>query len=497
LSTANTHAWRQRIATTEKHVGRLQAMDRNTKMSTIAQHYARFVREATIPDTVFEEMRWHALDTIGVCLVANSLAYARLLAELTIADGGAPEATLLGLPERVPARSAAFFNGCLGHGLDFDDTHLDAVLHPTATLFPAMLALAEKYRRSGPDLLTAMALGIEMTARLGLAGGPALLRRGVHPTSSCGTLGAALGAAWMMRLSEQQTVSAIGIAAAHASGLHESTIDGSSNKCIHSGIAAQAGLLAAELASRGFTAPATSIEGSYGFLRSLAGEGAYDLAELTHELGSRWEATRLAYKVYPCCQGLHPYIDCALDIAARHSFAREDIECIEVRVSTLIGLRLCEPIEEKIVPPSEYGAKFSMPYAVASALIDRDVGHATFLPDTVRQNWRSDLARKVRYVVDEHYAEGVALRGYVSVLLRDGRELTQQTLACRGTPQNPWSAESITRKFFQNAVPAVGDEQATRIFEFVSQLRATSDLRHFTASLACSPGAVSGDLESV
>lgn len=464
-------------------------------MSTIAQLYARFIREATIPDAVLEEMRWHALDTIGVCLVATSLPYARLLAELAVADGGVPEATLIGLGERVPARSAAFFNGCLGHGLDFDDTHLDAVLHPTATLFPAMLALAEKYHRSGRDLLTAMALGIELTTRLGLASGPALLRRGVHPTSSCGTLGAALGAAWMMRLTEQQTVSAIGIAAAHASGLHESTIDGSSNKCIHSGIAAQAGLLAAELASRGFTAPATSIEGTRGFLRSLAGEGAYDVAELTLEPGSRWEATRLAYKVYPCCQGLHPYIDCALDIAAQHSFVPDDIERIEVRVSSLIGLRLCEPIEEKIVPPSEYGAKFSMPYAVASALIDRDVGHATFLADTVRQKRRSDLARKVRYVVDEHYAEGVALRGYVSVLLRDGRELTQQTLACRGTPQNPWATESVMRKFFQNAVPAVGDEQAARIAECVSQLHAASDVGPLAASLARSSRASTHSLE--
>jgi len=124
---------RQRIAMTEKHVGRLQAMDRNTEMSTIAQHYARFVREATIPDTVFEEMRWHTLDTIGVCLVANSLAYARLLAELTIADGGAPEATLLGLAERVPARSAAFFNGCLGHGRrGWFCTHLVAAETPAA-----------------------------------------------------------------------------------------------------------------------------------------------------------------------------------------------------------------------------------------------------------------------------------------------------------------------------------------------------------------------------
>lgn len=456
-------------------------------MTTISQLYAEFAGDYSIdavPGAVLDEMCWHALDTIGVCLAAVPLPYARMLADIVGADDGVAEATPFCLGMRLPARNTAFFNGCLGHGVDFDDTHLESLLHPTATVFPAMLALVESRKKSGRDLLLGMALGTEMMVRMGLAGGKGLIRHGIHPTSSCGAFGVALGTAWLAGLNQAQTVHALGIAGAHAGGLHESTIDGSWNKCIHSGLAVQAGMLASELAARGFTAPASAIDGSKGFFRSLAGDGEYDLAALTDGLGTRWEAARLAYKVYPCCQGIHAYADCALDIAKENELLPDDIEAIEVRVSPLIGVSLCEPVEEKAAPPTAYGAKFSMPYVVASALIDGRVDHATFLSECVSQPWRIALARKVRCLVDNEYGQGMALRGHVHVSLRDGRQLAQQTAACRGTPENPWAHDAIIQKFLSNAVPVIGDQAAMKLVELIPSLGDLDDLSPITTLLA-------------
>jgi 2-methylcitrate dehydratase PrpD len=437
-----------------------------------------------VPERVIRELEWHSLDTLGVLIGATSLEYAHYLSAAALDDGGVAESTLFGSGQKVPARSAAFVNGCLGHGIDWDDTHLDALLHPTATILPAVLAIAEARDMSGSQALAALAIGVEATVRIGLAAGHGLVRRGLHPTSMCGTFGVALAAAWMFDLDRGQTVNALGIAGGMCAGLHESVIDGSMNKCIHSGIAVQAGYAAAELAGEGFTGPATIFEGTKGFLNAFVGEAGFDQDLIVRGLGVDWHAGRLAYKAYACCQGAHPYADTALALFHEHGVRAAEVQSVMVKVGNNVGRSLCEPQDIKFRPRSAYGAKFSIPFVVATALTDGVVMLDSFSDAMIAEPQRLALAASVRHVVDEFYDVGTALRGYVAVRLKDGREVISSTEACTGTPENPWTQSGVIAKFRMLAEPIVGLDSADELVRLTSELRALPRVDAITSRVA-------------
>jgi 2-methylcitrate dehydratase PrpD len=432
---------------------------------------------------------------MGVLLGATNLAYARDLAEFAVNEGGTGEATLIGDGRKAPARAASFVNGCLGHGIDWDDTHLEALLHPTATILPPVLAIAEANGMSGAQALLGLAIGVEAMARIGLASGHGLVRRGLHPTSMCGTFGVALAVSRMFDLDRDQTANALGIAGGMCAGLHESVIDGSMNKCIHSGVAVQAGFAAADLALAGFTGPSTIFEGPKGFLNAFVGSAGFDSAAITCDLGYAWEAGRLAYKAYACCQGAHPYADAALSLFHDHGVRAHDVHSIVVRVGEKVGRTLCEPDDIKRRPPSAYGAKFSIPFVVGSALIDGRVVLDSFTDAKIRDPKRLGVASAVTHVIDPYYDVGMALRGYVSVKLKDGREIIAKIDACTGTPENPWSTEGIAAKFRLLAEPVVGRIAADQLVSIVPTLRSLEQVS-VILDLAVANGSGSAGLES-
>lgn len=456
-------------------------------MITIAEHLADWrlgLRRQDISAAVLSQLEWHTLDTLGVLLGGTELPYARALMARAIAEEGAAEATLFGAGRKTPVRSAVFVNGCLGHGIDWDDTHLDALLHPTATILPVVLAIAEASNLGGGDVLDALAVGTEAMVRIGLAAGGGLVRRGLHPTSMCGTFGVALATAHMFDLNRAQTVNALGIAGGMCAGLHESVIDGSMNKCIHSGVAAQAGYAATELARVGFSGPPTIFEGPKGFLNAYVGAGGYDADAITSGLGSDWRISQLAYKTYACCQGAHPSADLALALYHEHGVRAADVEAITVDVGQNVGRALCEPAELKRRPPTPYAAKFSIPFVIASALSEGRVVLDTFSDATIADPQRLALAAKVRHMPDAYYDVGTALRGRITVTLKDSREITVVTDACSGTPQNPWPKEGVIAKFRLLAEPVVGLEAADGLVALTSRLRELPSIAPLCALVA-------------
>lgn len=439
---------------------------------------ADFVHRLTfedLPAALIEDLSLHALDTAGVCLASTALPYAQAVAGLL---RKAPQgiATAFARPGGYPARWAGFYNACLGHGTDFDDSHLEAISHPSATIFPPLLALAQEQGRDGRSLLTALAAGIEVMCRIGVVAGAALLRRGVHPTSGCGAFGAAAAIAKLEGLSVDQIVSALGFAGGMSGGLHQSTIDGSWNKCIHSGLAAQAGFAAAAYVQSGLEGPQDILERKGGFLDAFAGVPPSAQGALDDALGQRWEAARLAYKVYPCCQGVHPYADCALDLRSEVEGILDLIDRIDVRIGSLVGLRLCEPAALKANPPTPYAAKFSIPYAVSAALVRGALGPDSFTPEALAEPAVIGLARRVAYVVDEVYDEGMALRGRVEIVLADGRRFARETAASRGTPQNPWPAAEVLSKFHRNAEPVIGRDRTEAAIDAMTKLAQAAEV---------------------
>ncbi|HWB37039.1 MAG TPA: MmgE/PrpD family protein, partial [Rugosimonospora sp.] len=291
-----------------------------TPRPTAVQQLAEFAaacRDA-LPDAVVEDAACRVLDVLGNAHAATALtgadephhAVLRVLAR----RGGPAEAEVVGSPVALPAPAAALVNGTLAHALDFDDTHLPSVLHPSSSVVPAALAMAQARSASGAQLLAAVAAGIEVCNRLGMASyAPAMrnsvfFEKGFHATSICGTVGAAVAAAMLAGADRGQLASAMGIAASMGAGLIEANRTGGSVKRIHCGWAAHAGIEAAEFAVEGITGPPTVLEGRFGFLRAYLDDD-YDLAALLDGLGQRFELLRTVYKPYPCNHFTHPGID--------------------------------------------------------------------------------------------------------------------------------------------------------------------------------------------
>jgi len=282
-------------------------------------------------------------------------------------DGPGP-CTVFGLNRRYGPAAAALLNGTLGHSLDFDDTHADSSLHPSAPVVPAALAAAELTGASGADLLAAVVIGFETCCRLGMALDPtAHYARGFHPTATAGTFGAAAAAGRLMGLDQAGMESAFGVAASQASGSLQFLVNGAWNKRYQVGEAAMKGLIAASLAREGFRGAADAIDGKHGFLTGYSDNADADRA--IAGLGTVWETMRIGVKPYPACRYTHAAVDGLLQLRAEHGWNAKDIETVTVGLHrngiTLVGA----PIEEKRRARNIVEGQFSMPFAIAAALL--------------------------------------------------------------------------------------------------------------------------------
>jgi len=276
--------------------------------------------------------------------------------------------TVLGQSRRFGAGAAALLNGAFGHSLDFDDTHADSSLHPSAPVIPAALAAAELADASGADLLAAIVVGFEVCCRIGMALDPtAHYARGFHPTATAGTFGAAAAAGRLLRLTPEQMVSALGVAASQASGSLQFLQNGAWNKRYQVGEAAMKGLMAATLAANGFLGAADALEGKHGFLNGYS-DGAV-MARATEGLGTVWETMRIGVKPYPACRYTHAAVDGLLRLQREHGWAAGDVEQVSVGLHrngiALVGA----PLGEKRRARSVVEGQFSMPFAAAVALL--------------------------------------------------------------------------------------------------------------------------------
>lgn len=287
---------------------------------TAAQQVAGFAVRAMaegLPAALRDNMTDRVVDLLGNCLAALPERPAATVGEVVRSWGGHRDATAIGLRRKVPAPSAALVNGTLAHALDFDDTHLPSVLHPSAAVVPAALAVAEHAGSSGTASLDAAALGIEVTCRLGMAGydqaaaNSVFFERGQHATAICGAVGAAVAAGLLRGPDPDGLMSALSIACSMGAGVIEANRTGGTVKRVHCGWAAHARVAAAGLARCGLTGPPTVLEGRFGLLRAFCGD-RFDIGQVTEGLGTRWETLQVFVKPYPCNHFTHAGIDAAL-----------------------------------------------------------------------------------------------------------------------------------------------------------------------------------------
>lgn len=342
--------------------------------------------------------------------------------------------TVIGRGESTDALHAASLNAMSGNVFDYDDTHLPTIIHPTAPVAPALLALAQTRRLSGRELLLAFVLGVEIECRLGNAISPGHYQRGWHITSTCGVFGAATASARALGLDETHTLWALGNAAAQSGGLVENL--GSMAKSIGVGNAASNGLLSALLADAGFQGPAHPIEGPRGFLH-VTGDRP-DIESVTPGLAERWELMNNTYKPYPCGVVLNPVIEACL---ALHRSARPALS--EIRRVDLTGHPLLRERTDRPAPHSGREAQVSAQHAVAVCLELGKAGLDEFSDSCVLDPaWRA-FADKLVFVDDPRHGIEAAT---VTLHLHDGRTVSHRVDAALGSLAAPLRDEDLEHK---------------------------------------------------
>ena len=423
-----------------------------------------------LADDLRGDVARRVLDLVGNSVAARHETPAAAVIAVAKNWGGREAATGIGTGMRFPAATAALINGTLAHSMDSDDTHLPSVLHPSASVIPAALAVAEAEGVDAGTMLDAAGVGIEVAVRLGMGGYDETLgnseffERGLHATSICGAIGAAVAAAMVYRLDESKIAHAVGIAASMGAGLIEANRTGGTVKRAHCGWAAHAGVTAAELAMNGLTGPPTVIEGRFGFLNAYCGDRA-DASAVVDRLGEHWELPGIFFKPYPCNHFTHAGIDAALAIRER-GVDPSDITSIELGVSGPVLRTIAQPVEDKARPKSGYHAAFSGPYTVAAALLGGSglgVGHSDFTDASAADENRLALAGKVTCVEDDECNRIYPNQfpAVLRVVTTDGTRHEARISVNRGGPGNPLSSEELMTKFGLNATNTLG--QSTQL----------------------------------
>jgi 2-methylcitrate dehydratase PrpD len=418
----------------------------NATVERFARWAVRLDRDA-VPATVAAVARALLLDFAGLCIAARKTDYVQSV--LTSCDGTG-DCTAVGHRRLLRAADAALVNGTAAHGEDYDDTFEGTPVHTGAVVVPAVLAACERYGRSGGDLLKGIAVGTEFMCRMALVARTGIHRAGFHPTAVIGALGAAAGVGVALGLSARQLTNAVGVAGSLASGIIEYLAEGTWSKRLHAGWAAQSGLRAALLGQHGFLGPRTVLEGEHGFFHAFTeGTSKPDLAVMTEALGDTWRMRQLAFKPYACGTMAQPFIDCAIRLA-EEGIDAADIEDIVCKVGEGTVHRLWEPLNEKRNPSTPYSAKFSVPFCIAVALIDRAAGLGQFAEDRVTDPRVRALAAKIRYQIDPTDEYPRNYTGHLTLTLKDGTQREAHQPHLRGGAREPLALEELRAKFHAN-----------------------------------------------
>jgi len=403
-----------------------------------------------LPKDVVEITKKEVLDTLAVAVAGFDQPGPKELTELVQEWGGRPEATVIGHKEKVPAPNAAQINATLVHTRDYDDVHEQAVMHPGVVTIPPAFAMAELTGSlSGKEFITAVALGVDMICRLGLGTRPGVspIQTGWHFTALYGYPTAALTAAKVLKLNEEEMVNAFGIAYHQCSGNGQCTVDGALTKRMGPGFSVRGGVTAALLARKGVTGAKNCLEGECGLFK-VYHHGEYDRDVLTRDLGRHFEGSNVSIKPYPCCRGVHPSIDAALALKAKYNINPKDITNIRFETGAANYKLLCTPFEAKIRPRNPVDAQFSIPWGIATILARGHISMGDYAPEAIQSEEILELTGKLRAEIDHSLDNPRGIEpARITVIMADGKVYTEQVQFALGTPSRPMSFDDCVKKF--------------------------------------------------
>ncbi|MFC3068883.1 MmgE/PrpD family protein [Phenylobacterium soli] len=445
----------------------------------IAEHVAGARFEA-LPAAAVEATKRSLLDALGVTLGASRMGEGcQAFVDLARSAGaGRPESTILGFGDKVAAPLAALANGAMAHALDYEDAYDEAPLHPNAIAVPAVLAEAEAMGGvPGARLLTALAVGCDLTCRMGLALTSDPADFGWYPPPILGAYGATAAVAHLRGLSADQVLDALSLTLCQATTPGEIKYSpGSTVRAVRDAFGAQAAVQSVRLAAAGIKGFEAPLEGRAGFFELYA-RGGYDPAVLTDGLGERFLSERVSFKVWPSCRGTHAYIEAALGLMAAHGFGADEVAAVDLGIGPIQRM-LVEPAAQKRAPVSPINAKFSLPYTVACALVRGRVGLDDFGPESLADPAILAMAGRVSWREVEGWGAAEAASGELTLRLTSGQALKGRIERARGAPDNPVSREELIAKFEDcagRAVNPLSRSEARGWVEAVFALEAAPD----------------------
>jgi 2-methylcitrate dehydratase PrpD len=427
-------------------------------------------RFGSIPAKVVEHTRLVLLDTLGAMLRASSGRYSagNILTKFTKDIGGRPQATVVGRGFKTNIVNAALVNGTFGYYCDVESHHAEAVAHVAAVIVPTSLGVAEAYRLTGKDLITALVVGYDVETRVSNGLDPtAMYARGFHPSAVAGCFGAAAAAGSLLKLTADQQKMAFGLAGLQASGLLAWATDHTENsRPFQMGLAARNGVTAALLAKEGFGAPPDVIQGKSGMLGAFTDNPKPE--RFVEGLGKRHTIMEAAFKLYSCCAFLHPGADALLKIMSDNGLKGSGIQSIELRFPAP-GAGIIDNNELK-----SHNAQYILPILAVQGEVNIE---------DILQERRSDpeinrLSQSTRLTHDEELGP-LFPKTYASVVVvttKDGKQYKERVDHARGTPENPVGASVIESKFRRLTSKELSKAKATELIETVKSLDSGRDV---------------------
>jgi 2-methylcitrate dehydratase PrpD len=442
---------------------------------TISRRLANFAHELTF-DMIPKETVWRAkhliLDAMGVAFASSRMAFAgRILHGLeALGEGGSQP--VIGLDATLTTRNAVLMNAALVHGIDYDDTHMQGLVHATAMCAPLALNVARESGASGRDALVAYVAGMEAAIRMGMAMNGGLHAAGFHPTGILAHFSACLVAGRLYGLTVEEMATAQGIAASTAAASQVYLEEGAWSKRLHPGWGGVGGITAARLAQNGFVGPSRPYEGRYGFFESHLQHRIEraDYGTLTATLGKVWELQNTAIKPYPICAFLHGCVEAAEELAISQAFALADIARVIAIVPQETISVIAEPAAKKRRPVTDYEAKFSAQFVIAACLVRGRFGMAELEPASLLDDAILSLAERVEYAPETETVFPTYYSGGVVVVTADGKRHERYHRVNKGAGHRALSNIEIVDKFDATVSKVLSGERSKLVRDAILTL---------------------------
>jgi len=438
-----------------------------------------------LPASVLEPTKVQILDTVGVAVAGTWLGALNPLIDLVKEQGGEKEATILVYGDKVPASNAAMVNGYLGAVLDYEDTHSRCGVHISTAIVMPGFAMAEHIGGiNGKDFMAVVALGFDLTARLGRAHTPKLQPGCFYPSASK-YFGAAAVSGKLLNLSEAKMRNAFGIVMEEASVGMVGYREGATSKGANSGFSSRAAVTTALLAERGMTGDSDPIEGPNGLYLGLHNKCIPEI--LTVDLGKDYAGMTHGMKLYPCCRNTHNALDATLALVREHDIKPGDVTEVVIYIGPG-ALWMFQPEDRKYKPANRTQCQFSMPWTIASAIIHGKLGIDNFTEQAVRDKRTLDLAQRVIYKLEPEFASAITTEPtVVEIRMKGGEVYSKRVDACLGTSQNPASWGVVVDKFRDccaHSIKPIPQGSVDKVVRMVESLEDVADATEIVRLLA-------------